>query len=328
LNESDVLDGKRALVDRYFPVARAFMAGWVAPSRVAAYAPASNIVGVGVAEKVTDNELTGILSVRIYVREKAGQRKLSRRERLPSTVAGVPVDVVQAGHIEARKQRSDSRRRRIRPVPGGVSCGHDRGTAGTAGCLVRDRKGQGLFILSNNHVLAQCNEASPGDSILQPGPMDGGTSQDRIGGLSRFLPLNLGEGINDWDAALVEVRQEEATPEILLLEALRGQLRPKRDMVVIKHGRTTGKTQGLVEDVNADIWVDYANHGYGRFRDTVVIRGSGMTPRFSEAGDSGALIVAETCHKACALLFAGSPVLTFANPLAPILRALRVQLVT
>src|SRR3546814_8805883 len=46
------------------------------------------------------------------------------------------------------------------------------------------------YILSNNHVLANSNNATPGDAVLQPGPFDGGTDPaDRIASLSRFIPI-------------------------------------------------------------------------------------------------------------------------------------------
>ena len=43
------------------------------------------------------------------------------------------------------------------------------------GGLVRDKQSEDTVILSNNHVLANSNNASIGDTILQPGTADGGT---------------------------------------------------------------------------------------------------------------------------------------------------------
>jgi len=149
-----------------------------------------------------------------------------------------------------------------------------------------------------------------------------------LGELVRFLPLDLGDGVNGWDAALVSVDKKDTTPEILLLGVPKGVVKPKRGMTVVKHGRTTGKTQGVVEDVHADIWVDYQPWGYAHFHNAVAIRGSGLTPVFSDGGDSGSAILVESSRKACGLLFAGSPALTFSNVLSPLLKALRVKLVT
>ncbi len=52
----------------------------------------------------------------------------------------------------------------------GSSIGHYKVTAGTLGGFVRDR--EGVYILSNNHVLANSNKAEGPDPILLPGPAD------------------------------------------------------------------------------------------------------------------------------------------------------------
>jgi hypothetical protein len=86
--------------------------------------------------------------------------------------------------------------KRTRPAKGGYSVGHYGITAGTIGTSVYDilpggstsgspAIGVGMppryYILSNNHVLANVNDAKIGDPILQPGPYDGGTDPaDRI----------------------------------------------------------------------------------------------------------------------------------------------------
>ena len=57
-------------------------------------------------------------------------------------------------------------------VPIGVSIGHPNIGAGTIACRLRG--GTDYYILSNNHVFADENQASLGDNILQPGPYDGG----------------------------------------------------------------------------------------------------------------------------------------------------------
>lgn len=86
------------------------------------------------------------------------------------------------------------------PVPIGVSLGHPAVTAGTLGARVTD--GNDVFILSNNHVLADVNQARIGDDILQPGSLDGGlTPDDAIATLTDFEPVDF-TGINTMDAAI------------------------------------------------------------------------------------------------------------------------------
>ena len=73
----------------------------------------------------------------------------------------------------------------------GISIGHYSITAGTFGAVVRDAATNARLILSNNHVLANSNSGSKGDTILQPGRYDGGKDpQDRIAELERFVTIN------------------------------------------------------------------------------------------------------------------------------------------
>ena len=57
-----------------------------------------------------------------------------------------------------------------------------------------------MYILSNNHVLVNSNEAEIGDPVLQPGLYDGGAySQDGIANLNEFVPIHF-EGENGGDS--------------------------------------------------------------------------------------------------------------------------------
>src|SRR3546814_10205184 len=82
--------------------------------------------------------------------------------------------------------------------------GHAAITAGTLGGLVRDRETGAVVILSNNHVLANSNQGTAGDAILQPGPADGGTDPgDRIATLARFVAIDFtADGENRIDDAI------------------------------------------------------------------------------------------------------------------------------
>jgi S1-C subfamily serine protease len=97
--------------------------------------------------------------------------------RIPATLGGVHVQTIVTGMIVARSATI----RYDRPVPIGVSAGLADFATGTLGARVSN--GSTVYALSNNHVVAGVNEASIGDPILQPGPIeDGGTDPaDRIG---------------------------------------------------------------------------------------------------------------------------------------------------
>ena len=149
----------------------------------------ANVVATGVGYKITKGEKTPTLSVICSVAQKVKVSDLSPKDRVPETMDGIPTDVIQTGKFRAFAVRTD----RVRPAPGGVSIGHRDITAGTLGCLVK--KNGVLHILSNNHVLANSNDASVGDAILQPGPHDGGRyPDDHIANLAEFIPISFPSG--------------------------------------------------------------------------------------------------------------------------------------
>jgi hypothetical protein len=214
-------------------------------------------------------------------------------------------------------------RRAPRPVPCGVSIGHVRITAGTLGYVVQDSTGR-WFILSNNHVLANSNDAQQGDPIVQPGPYDGGKNSPsyHIARLSAFVPISFDERPNRVDAAIAETDARYVRPILCSIGTVDGIGTIRQGVLVQKHGRTTGRTQGLIVGTHETIWVDYDGK-VARFDRQVSIAGGRMP--FSEGGDSGSLIV-DLERRALGLLFAGSDTETYANPIRSVLRALKVRL--
>jgi hypothetical protein len=142
-----------------------------------------NVVACGVGYKRVGGVVTQEPAVVVSVIKKLPPEALAVDEIIPRFVGPMPTDIVETGVIRALQAPTD----RWRPAPGGVSIGHFNITAGTLGCLVT--RGSDLFILSNNHVLANSNAASAGDAILQPGKYDGGFEADRIATLEAFVPI-------------------------------------------------------------------------------------------------------------------------------------------
>lgn len=162
---------RRFLLDARF--AGSVLSQDAGPSSVPLADPAANVVGVGIGDKVVARQLTGDVVIKIYVRRKELRADLSPLDRLPAAIDGLPTDVEEVGVVRALNACTTSRRERLRPAPGGVSIAHGRVTAGTLGVLVRDtgRADNGRrYVLSNNHVLANSNDAAEGDLIFQPGP--------------------------------------------------------------------------------------------------------------------------------------------------------------
>lgn len=283
-----------------------------------------NVVATGVGRKISGGKPTDTLSVVCSVAHKLPASQLSAADRVPDEVEGVVTDVVETGRIRALQGHTG----RHRPAPGGVSIGHREITAGTLGCLVK--KGGESFILSNNHVLANSNNATPGDAVLQPGPFDGGTDPaDRIASLSRFIPITFDPPVprafhrNLVDAAVAEGEFHDLKREIHWVGHLRGW-RPRAQVAVgtllQKTGRTTNYTTGRITAVNATVDVNYGGGRVARFRDQII------TTPMSAGGDSGSL-VADRENFAVGLLFAGSPLVTILNQIQHVRSLLRVEIV-
>ncbi len=155
----------------------------------------SNVVGVAVGFKDDKTADSGELAVVVLVERKLPLTALAASDVIPKRVDGVRTDVVEVGYLRAYQ----SPRGRFRPViPAGVSIGHFQITAGTLGALVTDRVTGERLILSNNHVLANSNNAQIGDPILQPGPTDGGQNPaDIVARLERFVRLRFVGDVDD-----------------------------------------------------------------------------------------------------------------------------------
>lgn len=147
----------------------------------------ANVVGVAVGFKEDKTAESGELAVVVLVERKLPLAALSAEDVIPKQIDGIRTDVLEVGYLRAYQ----SPRGRFRPtIPAGVSIGHYQITAGTLGAMVTDRATGARLILSNNHVLANSNDAQIGDPILQPGPTDGGQNPaDMVARLERFVRL-------------------------------------------------------------------------------------------------------------------------------------------
>jgi len=233
------------------------------------------------------------------------------------------------------------------PVPIGVSVGHPAITAGTIGARVTD--GSNVFILSNNHVLANNNNAVLGDNIIQPGAFDGGVAlDDAIATLTDFEPIDF-VGDNTMDAAVALSTTAElgiATPTgeygsiagygvpSALLHPAYGDpgvlgdenLASLLGTPVQKVGRTTGHTMGSVTTINAIVTVCYDSPDctqVATFVDQIIIGPGG----FAAGGDSGSLIVTDDLlYQGVGLLFAGNGSITIANRIDLVLNRFGVSI--
>jgi hypothetical protein len=312
-----------------------------------------NVVGLGVGYKETKGVKTDRMALVVMVRKKVSIEELKKGDVIPAEVEGVITDVIEVGEIVALQGRTD----RWRPAPGGVSIGHYKITAGTLGVLVRDVETDEALILSNNHVMANSNDATPGDPILQPGPIDGGTVvEDTIANLERFVPIQfqlepppipcpvskIVAGVANFFAWLVGSRHrllsvviqqanqvdgavakptgpDVVSNEILEIGTVTEDTEPELGMAVKKSGRTTGLTTGTIQLLDASVNVDYGGGKTALFTNQI------LTTNMSQGGDSGSLLVSREGNKAVGLLFAGSDQVTIHNPIGFVKDAVRVR---
>ena len=286
----------------------------------------------GVVGTATGLDATGRPAV-LVLTERAGV------QGIPRIVDSTPVVVKVTGKISALKKPDgppgqdkpdpepepdpdpvDPTARFDRPVPIGVSTGHPDITAGTIGCRVK--KDGNVYALSNNHVYADENAGPLNISVLQPGPFDGGGAGDEIGTLTDFEPIDFSGKDNTIDAAIAECLIDGDTDEPLvgMSTPLGGYGTPKSASIaarirmrVMKYGRTTGQTKGKIYAINATVDVGY-DSGVARFVDQIIVTPGG----FSAGGDSGSLVVTDdrkSTRQPVGLLFAGSSLVTIANPI-------------
>jgi hypothetical protein len=242
---------------------------------------------------------------------------------IPTSLDGLRVEVEETGEFHAlagqfggqQYNRNKTRASRVnpatlftRPVPIGISTGNEgECSAGTIGARVKDAGGN-VFALSNNHVYALENAATPNSAVLQPGLYDTNCTfnpANVIGTLSNFVPLDFSGGNNTVDAAIAlsdvsllgksTPSNGYGTPRSATVSAFVGQK-------VKKYGRTTSQTSGQVLGINAIVMVGYGS-GMAQFVDQIVV--SSSRP-FILPGDSGSLLVTAQSNNPVGLLFAGN----------------------
>jgi hypothetical protein len=327
---------------------QAYAAAFAAPRAMTAAfdeahtrSPQHNLISLGVAPGRSSGDFR--LGIRIHVAERA--KAVAMAQELTRAAKG-ECDLRIIPHVAKRGGPSPEWfTKHRRPLEAGISIGHFRITAGTLGFFVRDD--DGVYILSNNHVLADVNRGQPGDPILQPGPYDERRVRNRklrqediVGVLDRFVPISFSRS-NVVDCAIAEIfkgigRVDGRT------RAIRKHVKGTKPVTVddlhlpvFKAGRTTGITRGRITQVEVDrLRVDMGAGSKERtalFSDQFEIEGPSPRKRFSAGGDSGSLIV-DAQGFARGLLFSGGPDthgndLTYASQIEVVLKKLGVTLV-
>lgn len=290
-----------------------------------------NVVLIYTGKKVVGGVETDRTAIRVGVTEKVPLAQLAKKDMIPKKIKGRETDIFQTEEIKAL---AVDRKSKLRPAPGGCSIGHYAITAGTLGMIVKKRGVR--HILSNNHILANSNDAEIGDQAWQPGKADGGSPADTIGLLADFVPIRFtGEincpilnfiarlfrlhitssPINKVDCAIARpVDDGYVSDEILEMGKPTGFGEAKIGDKVKKSGRTSAVTEGEVIATDGVSNVSYGSR-------TAVFEDQIVATAMSQGGDSGSAVLNEG-DEVVGQLFAGSSSLTLINKIADIIDAL------
>jgi len=245
--------------------------------------------------------------VRVYV------ESWSDAWRVPEKILGYETKVIVSGRFKTLVSKYAKRTRRFFPVPGGVSCSHEKGFPGTLGGVVEWR-GKKVWI-TNNHVAALSNNAKIGDKIYQPAKQYGGRPVGRLVYFNKIDP----NGVNTVDVALVEpLNSMLISDEIVDVGKISGLGPASVGLEVMKQGMNC-LTEGKIVDVGATIKVWGFPWGYSIFADQIITTG------MAEAGDSGSILL-DKKRRMVGLIFSGSPKYTAANRVENIVSATGISL--
>ncbi|MEU3620562.1 DNA/RNA non-specific endonuclease [Streptomyces sp. NPDC006872] len=260
-----------------------------------------NVTSVGIGRKITGGRRGQQVVLQFTVASKAEPEALEALGTTPIpesvTVDGVevPTDVIERSYEPhfrtVAEVESPARKTRLDPIEPGVSvglAGSVRPSAGTIGAIVFDKADGTPYVLSNWHVL-NGPEGALGDEIAQPGPHDDNrVRRNRLGVLKRS---HLGVA---GDCAISTIEDRGFVQEIFELGVVPGELgEPDLDDKVVKSGRTTGVTHGIVRRIDTIAKIDYRGRvgvkTIGCFEIGPDPANPAADAEISRPGDSGAL---------------------------------------
>jgi len=266
-----------------------------------------NINGVGIGFKQVAGEPTGELALQFSVDQKVRPEMLETVTTTPIpkeiTFEGValPTDIVQRTFrpsyvlVNAEAVEKDLRKQRLDTMIPGISVANVRTTAGTLGAFVLDQRGGDRVMLSNWHVL-HTPAGQIGDQIVQPGPFDDNRVELNVVGTLRRSHLGPAG-----DCAIASIESRDTSLEIMDLgTSVRRIGKAELGDAVVKSGRTTGVTFGVVTRVEVITKMDYGQgvrESIGGFEIGVDTDRKPKDGEISKGGDSGSCWMAVNANK-------------------------------
>ena len=306
------------------------------------------VTGVDIRRKITKGKETEKVAIVVSVEKKKPKSALDNAELIPAEIDGVPTDVVeekivlQAASVlldEAAEPLIDATA--YTTLEGGISMGPCRSVflsppdvpapgnyifVGTLGAMVRDRTSGARMALTNFHVACVDSTWAVGNTMTQPGRVDGGACPtNKFGALVRAV---LSDHV---DGAVVSIDAGKASAcAIVDIGQVKGKNTAAIGMAIRKRGRTSGLTYGTVTSVDQTVSINYGD-GLGTHTLKNQIRlevDTAHSTVMSDHGDSGSVVV-DANNKVIGLLYAGidpGHTVSFANPIQSVLDELNVDL--
>ncbi len=274
----------------------------------------NNISSIGIGYKTVDGKPTKEVAIQFTVEEKVAPDVLEslETEMIPATIeidgVAVPTDVVQrkfqTDYAVVAENAVNPRKVRIEPIEPGVSVANINVTAGTIGCIVYDSANGTPYILSNWHVL-HGNKGKIGDDVVQPGPRD--DNRVHLNQLGKLVRSHLGAA---GDCAVASIVGRNFSKKIFGLGVeveLLGE--PELDDKVIKSGRTTDITHGIVTRINVMVKINYGNptgvQAIGGFEIGPDENNPAANNQISQPGDSGSVWLFKSANGKSTKIMAG-----------------------
>jgi hypothetical protein len=240
---------------------------------------------VDIGYKYIQNRLTPELAVRLHVYRKKPQSALSASHVLPPRIQAIPTDVIQSNR-RLEPAIGALRDIRVNPLIGGVAIRNLRNNLlGTLGIIVTDRATGALMGLSNYHVLVG-EAGQKGDSVTQPATTN---ITDIIGSVDHWDQT--------MDCAVCSLNSSRLLSQrIIDIPSIPSVIKePLLGMKVVKSGRTTGKTYGIIDGVSEDEFTIIPVSGANNIANEEI----------SAPGDSGSLWLEADGYCAIGLHYAG-----------------------
>ena len=220
-----------------------------------------NVTSIGVGRKNGDGKIGLVFTVgqkaETSVIESLGSREIPTEIEIEGFK--VVTDVLERSFEPSFKlvdaEAGSILKSRLDPVVPGASVSHVDGTAGTLGMIVFDDETGAPCILSNWHVL-DGNTGEVGDPIVQPGPHDDNNIANNFCGT--LLRSHLGAA---GDCALARLQDRGFERSIHDLDVIPTRMAEvELDDTLVKSGRTTETTYGIVRRTDVMAKIDYKGH--------------------------------------------------------------------